>query len=691
MDVTALGAATAVLRMLWFVSAAIGIVELLRFLQQRFPRLLDPWPQALLIAAGSTVLMRIAFGYLHLVDPAEVVAVVPFLGMLAGGQVLVTAGIALAVAFPAYAPVLLGTATAALALRRLGAAPLFALALPWLWLAFQTPHHELSVLAANAIVLGAGAVAFSLYVYEVDRRQQALLEAERRSATDPLTGLLSRAGLERWLTHLGEVEATVLMVDLDEFKPVNELYGHQGGDIVLQAVAQRLANSLRPTDKLARVGGDEFVAVLLDTEPSAATAVAERMLAHLADEDVVVFGNHLRMGASLGVATGKLPAALTEADVALLQAKAAGKGRIVVYGEAEPRDLDQERLLRVTSFARELLYPLPLGVVITSRSREIVSASPTFLAQAGLAKEEVAGMKPHPLIGTDITDPAVLSDLVHSLTERGSWAGEFVNRRPNGELWWANWSIGSVAVRQRDLGYLGIVHDATPRHRKHAEMLAEALGALTEQHDPTIGQHLQRTRQYMELLVSAWQTTKGREDLQFNAAEYGLAAMLHDVGKFSVPPAILIKPAALTGEERRAINRHPREGARYLGLLYERWCIGQRDSYVCHFLEISMSLALYHHERFDGSGYPGGVRGTDIPLPARILGVIDVYDALQDLRPYKRPWSEAEAFEYLRAGSGKAFDPAVVHLLSEVRLSSEWDAVRRRAPTAKDASSPDPA
>ncbi len=128
----------------------------------------------------------------------------------------------------------------------------------------------------------------------------------------------------------------------------------------------------------------------------------------------------------------------------------------------------------------------------------------------------------------------------------------------------------------------------------------------------------------------------------------GAAAPLHDVGKAQVRRRILEKPGPLTVRERREVERHV--------LFGERLCRAAGDP----LLDLAADIARWHHERWDGMGYPDRLQGREIPLPARIVAVVDVYDALISVRPYKQAWSVLRARRYLQTGAGHAFDPEVV-------------------------------
>jgi len=675
----ALGSA---LGMLWFVSGLIGFVELLRFLQARLPVLGRPWPQGVLFAAALALASGLLLRVPHLAGVREFALVVPFLGLLAGSEGAIAGAVAMALALPAFALISLAGGVATWVLTRTRFSPLLALPVAWMVMVLQGEAPRALVGAgAPAGALGVavsvlGALAFYVYVQEVDLRRRTLVQAQRRSASDPLTGLLNRRGLDEWLHERRGGEIAAVMLDLDDFKPVNEIYGHDGGDQVLLQAAARLAACVRPEDALARVGGDEFVAVLPGGDVETALRVAGRMQARLAEEDMPVAGTTLHVSASFGIAQGKGPSCLAQADAALLQAKAQGRSDIEVFDDLADGGGEAGSVLRVTRFAREMMFRLPLGVVVTDRGRRILAASSGYQQLSGFGGEHLQGRNPRQVVGTDVTDAAVFRDVGRTLDAKGMWHGEFVDRRPGGELWWAEAALAPIEVRGHHLGYIGVLQDATPCHAREAEMLVAAIALLEEEHDRTIRPHLARSGAYMRLAVEAWHEAYGREALPYNPEQYARASMLHDVGKLSVRPSILAKPGPLTPEERVAINRHPEEGARLITRLEDLLGPGPRSEYVRIFLDLAHAFALHHHESLDGTGYPHGLKGLDIPLAVRIFTVLDVYDALQDTRPYKTAWPEAEAFHYLQAHAGTLFDPEAVRLVAQLREHDAWHAVR---------------
>jgi putative two-component system response regulator len=174
------------------------------------------------------------------------------------------------------------------------------------------------------------------------------------------------------------------------------------------------------------------------------------------------------------------------------------------------------------------------------------------------------------------------------------------------------------------------------------------LAQAAEYRDEDTGMHTQRVGRLSALLARSLGLEEDQVEL------IGRAAPLHDIGKIAIPDHILRKPGRLTPEELRRMQEHAAVGARLL-----------EDSRF-PLLQAAHEIALYHHERWDGNGYPHGVKGTDIPIMARIVAVADAFDALTHERPYKRAWSVEESLAELRACSGTRYDPRVIEALNKV-------------------------
>lgn len=188
----------------------------------------------------------------------------------------------------------------------------------------------------------------------------------------------------------------------------------------------------------------------------------------------------------------------------------------------------------------------------------------------------------------------------------------------------------------------GMVDEATREIREREKETLLRLARAGEFRDEETGYHLIRMARYSRLIANAI----GLERDEAETIE--LAAPLHDIGKIGIPDGILLKPGRLDAPEWDVMQRHPVIGHEILK--------GSASKYV----RMGALIALGHHERYDGKGYPNGLEGDHVPLCARIVSVADVYDALTSKRPYKKAWKPDEAFEYLRAQRAKHFDPRLV-------------------------------
>ena len=181
------------------------------------------------------------------------------------------------------------------------------------------------------------------------------------------------------------------------------------------------------------------------------------------------------------------------------------------------------------------------------------------------------------------------------------------------------------------------------------------LSALAEARDNETGGHILRTQEYVRALAIQLQHhSKYRDYLTTDTIELLYkSAPLHDIGKVGIPDAILLKPGKLSDDEFEIMKTHATIGA-------ESIAVAEKQMGSNSFLAIAREIALSHHEKWDGSGYPYQLKGDDIPLSGRLMALADVYDALISKRVYKPAFSHDKAKEIILAGKGKHFDPAVV-------------------------------
>jgi putative two-component system response regulator len=182
-----------------------------------------------------------------------------------------------------------------------------------------------------------------------------------------------------------------------------------------------------------------------------------------------------------------------------------------------------------------------------------------------------------------------------------------------------------------------------------------ALAKLAESRDPETGEHLERLRGYSQILAEQLQQEGPYRELidEHFLEDLYRSSPLHDIGKVGIPDAILRKPGKLTPEEFELMKQHTTIGADALEqAMHLTGCGG--------FLAMAVDIARFHHERFDGTGYPARLKGHDIPLPARIVALADVYDALTSVRIYKDAYSAETARQMILEQDGQHFDPVVV-------------------------------
>ena len=182
-----------------------------------------------------------------------------------------------------------------------------------------------------------------------------------------------------------------------------------------------------------------------------------------------------------------------------------------------------------------------------------------------------------------------------------------------------------------------------------------SMAGMIEARDGVTGHHVKRTSAYVKIVAMELRREGQYPDelTDENVSNIIQAAPLHDIGKVAIPDAILCKPGKLTDEEFDVIKTHPTIGANMIEEILREV---EHDDY----LKVARDVANYHHEKWNGTGYPCGLAGTDIPLPARIMAITDVFEALISERPYKKSFSYEKAVEIIKEGSGQHFDPIIV-------------------------------
>ena len=191
----------------------------------------------------------------------------------------------------------------------------------------------------------------------------------------------------------------------------------------------------------------------------------------------------------------------------------------------------------------------------------------------------------------------------------------------------------------------------------------DALATLIETRDVSTGEHVIRTKKYVGMIARAMQKEERYRDTLTDPMieEIESAAALHDVGKIAVSDVILLKPGRLTPEEFEEMKKHSAKGGEVIRNIFSTF----EDDKV--FLKIAEEIAVSHHEKWNGKGYPNGLQGEDIPLPARIMAVADVFDALVSVRVYKPSMTPEAAMDLIESESGNHFDPNIIRVVTGMR------------------------
>ena len=503
-------------------------------------------------------------------------------------------------------------------------------------------------------------------ILPLDASARSTLRSNELIYRDALTGAYNRRFYEEELKHK-YLNAGVAMIDLDDFKLCNDTYGHSAGDAALRLITSIIHRCIRSTDMLVRYGGDELLLILPDIS-------AEAFVRKLKDINKRLFAAHLpefeklHVSASIGgVMAAGIPIsdALPIADKRMYLAKR--RKNTVVTEDIAPDAVRSENDHR----------PMVLIVDDSPMNRDILSE---ILCDDFEILEAPDGPQCLELLnawGSDIS--IVLLDIVMpdmdgfdvlSRMSAQGWLEDIpvvmISSEDSSQTVRRVSNVARLYARQRRLSAL--VSQQFYDREKNDQMMIGILGQVTEIHNSESIHHISRVQRITSILL---------ERLCQKTDIYGLSGMdrylittasaLHDIGKVAIDDRIL-NAHDLTPEQTAILHTHPILGAQMLENLSQ-----YQDEPLVKF---AIQICRWHHERWDGSGYPDGRKGDDIPIAAQVVALADAYDGLVGKRDKHEALSQEEAVAELTAGKHGAFNPLLLECLRDVesRLAEEAEA-----------------
>lgn len=500
---------------------------------------------------------------------------------------------------------------------------------------------------------------------------------------DPLTGAYNRRYYEE-VVRKSIGPAGIALMDVDDFKICNDTYGHYAGDVALKTVASAIQSCIRSSDLLIRYGGDEFLLVLPGIPGDFLQTKLEQICTAAQMASVPGYP-HFRVSLSIGGTiqsiTDPVERIVRRADWLMYQAKGR-KNAVMVevpgHSLAALEKLLQKKsqilLVDDSAMSRMILKEILGGDYSILEAENGQECLEKMQAEAGNIAlvlldinmpvmdgfEVLKAMNvnhtiediPVIMISSDDSDAAIRRSY-----ELG--ASDYVTRPFDARIVYRR-VTNTIKLYAKQRRLVQMVSDQIRARENNTDMLVGVLSHIVEFRNGESGAHVRHIRIITELLLhrlleisSQYPITAEQQD------NIPLASALHDIGKIGIDEKILNKPGRLTPEEFEVVKTHSMLGAEMLHQL--------EDFNEQPLLQTAYEITRWHHERWDGRGYPDGLKGDEIPISAQLVALADVYDALTSERCYKKAFSHEKAVQMILNGECGAFNPLLLQCLTDVQ------------------------
>ena len=500
---------------------------------------------------------------------------------------------------------------------------------------------------------------------------------------DPLTGAYNRRYYEE-VVRKSIGPAGIALMDVDDFKICNDTYGHHAGDVALETVANAIRSCIRSSDPLIRYGGDEFLLVLPGI-PGDFLQTKLEQIRTAAQMTSVPGYSHFRISLSIGGTIQSIADPMENivrrADWLMYQAKCR-KNAVMV--EIPGHDLETlEKLLQEKSkilLVDDSKMNRMMLTEILGDSYHILEAEngqeclETLQAEAGnialvlldinmpvmdgfevlkaMNRNHTIEDTPVIMISSDDSDAAIRKSY-----ELG--ASDYVNRPFDARIVYRR-VTNTIKLYAKQRRLVQMVSDQIRARENNTDMLVGVLSHIVEFRNGESGAHVRHIRIITEMLLRRLLEISNNYSISAEQQDMiPLASALHDIGKIGIDEKILNKPGKLTPEEFEVMKTHSMLGAKMLHDL---------DGFAEQpLLQTAYEIARWHHERWDGRGYPDGLKGDEIPISAQLVSLADVYDALTSERCYKKAFSHEKAVQMIQNGECGAFNPLLLQCLTNIQ------------------------